>query len=231
MGFTAEVRVTVVGQGVGADRVHRGEIFDFLDQLAADQLEHAGLRDRGAARPRRGVELDGGGQRFEAHFEFDVSPAEPVALAQRHAGLVHLLADGANLGQAAAVFGDPRQAEPLELEQRLGDGPAGVLFAHPVFDRHSHIVEEHLIEQMPAVDADDRTQADPGCFMSTSRKLMPSCLRASVSVRTRQKIQSACCAYEVQILLPLTSFLTPVGVWRIARVATAARSDPALGSE
>ncbi len=31
----------------------------------------------------------------------------------------------------------------------------------------------------------------PGEFMSTSRKLMPSCLRTSVAVRTRQKIMFA----------------------------------------
>ena len=34
----------------------------------------------------------------------------------------------------------------------------------------------------------------PGVFMSMSRKLMPSCRRAEASVRTRQNIQSACCA-------------------------------------
>ncbi|MCY1206037.1 hypothetical protein D9M68_639940 [compost metagenome] len=73
----------------------------------------------------------------------------------------------------------------------------------------------------------------PGLRMSASRKLMPCCARASVSVRTRQKIQSAYCAYDVQILLPLTTYTSvPSGrVLRTARVFSEARSEPALGSE
>ena len=44
----------------------------------------------------------------------------------------------------------------------------------------------------------------PGWFMEKSRKLMPWCFGTSGSVRTRQKIQSANCAPEVQIFWPLT---------------------------
>ena len=44
----------------------------------------------------------------------------------------------------------------------------------------------------------------PGVFMSISRKEMPSCGLDSVSVRTRQKIQSPQWAYEVQVFWPLT---------------------------
>jgi hypothetical protein len=44
----------------------------------------------------------------------------------------------------------------------------------------------------------------PGLAMSNSRKLMPVCFCAAKSVRTRQKIQSALLAYEVQIFWPLT---------------------------
>ena len=44
----------------------------------------------------------------------------------------------------------------------------------------------------------------PGVFMSISRKQMPSCAWPSGSVRTRQKIQSACWASVVQVFWPLT---------------------------
>ncbi|SLJ83195.1 Uncharacterised protein [Mycobacteroides abscessus subsp. abscessus] len=45
----------------------------------------------------------------------------------------------------------------------------------------------------------------PGLLTSKSRKEMPACfLGAFGSVRTRQKIQSACWARVVQIFWPLT---------------------------
>jgi hypothetical protein len=44
----------------------------------------------------------------------------------------------------------------------------------------------------------------PGDFMSISRNEMPACAFAVGSVRTRQKIQSACWASVVQVLWPLT---------------------------
>ena len=44
----------------------------------------------------------------------------------------------------------------------------------------------------------------PGLLMSMSRKLMPACLRAAGSVRTRKKPQSACWASVVQVFWPLT---------------------------
>ena len=44
----------------------------------------------------------------------------------------------------------------------------------------------------------------PGSSMGNRTKLMPSCFGASGSVRTRQKIQSAKVAPEVQIFEPLT---------------------------
>ena len=43
----------------------------------------------------------------------------------------------------------------------------------------------------------------PGCFISSNTKLMPSCLGASGSVLTRQNIQSAWSAPEVQTFWPL----------------------------
>src|SRR5262249_62249641 len=42
----------------------------------------------------------------------------------------------------------------------------------------------------------------PGDFMSISRNEMPDCGLAAGSVRTRQKIQSACWASVVQVLWP-----------------------------
>ncbi len=68
----------------------------------------------------------------------------------------------------------------------------------------------------------------PGVSMSNSRKLMPVCFCAEKSVRTRQKIQSALSAYEVQIFWPLTTKWSPRSS---ARVCSAARSEPAFGSE
>lgn len=45
----------------------------------------------------------------------------------------------------------------------------------------------------------------PGVLMSMRRKLMPWCLGASGSVRTRQNIQSDRCACDVQIFRPSTT--------------------------
>src|SRR3954447_817651 len=64
--------------------------------------------------------------------------------------------------------------------------------------------------------------------MSNRMKLIPSCFFADGSVRTRQKIQSAWLAYEVQIFWPLMMKSSPSAS---ARVCSEARSDPALGSE
>ena len=68
----------------------------------------------------------------------------------------------------------------------------------------------------------------PGVFISMSKKLIPSCLIAVVSVLTRQKIQSACCAKVVQVLVPLTIYLSPLSS---ALVFKDAKSDPEPGSE
>ena len=45
----------------------------------------------------------------------------------------------------------------------------------------------------------------PGVAMSTSRKEMPSCFLACLSVRTSRKIQFASVASVVQIFWPLTT--------------------------
>ena len=68
----------------------------------------------------------------------------------------------------------------------------------------------------------------PGSFMSTIRQEMPLCFGASGSVRTYSWHQSARCPSEVQIFWPLTTKSSPS---RTARVRSAARSDPASGSD
>ena len=41
--------------------------------------------------------------------------------------------------------------------------------------------------------------------MSMSKKEMPACFFTAGSVRTRQKIQLACCASVIQVFWPLTT--------------------------
>ena len=67
----------------------------------------------------------------------------------------------------------------------------------------------------------------PGVDMSTNKKVMPLCLGASGSVRTRTKLQSQNCAELFHTFCPLTMNSSPS---RSARVASAARSLPAPGS-
>ena len=57
---------------------------------------------------------------------------------------------------------------------------------------------------------------------------MPLCLGAAGSVRTRQNIQSANCAVEVQTFWPFTTKKSPS---ISARVLSEARSEPEPGSE
>ena len=56
---------------------------------------------------------------------------------------------------------------------------------------------------------------------------MPSCFGASGSVRTSANIQSASCAFDVQIFWPLTTQWSPSSS---ALVRSDARSLPAPGS-
>ena len=68
----------------------------------------------------------------------------------------------------------------------------------------------------------------PGDFISINKKLIPSCLIPDESVLTKQKIQSACCAIVVQVLVPLTMYLSP---FFSAFVFKDAKSEPDPGSE
>ena len=49
-------------------------------------------------------------------------------------------------------------------QQVLGDGPALPFLTHAVFDRHADVVEEFLVEHVPAIQGDDRLHADAGGF-------------------------------------------------------------------
>jgi len=80
--------------------------------------------------------------------------------------------------------------------------------------------------EAPAISLIGRTST-PGWCMLKRTKEMPSCF-FEVSVRTRQKHQSAYWAPEVQIFWPLTRKWSPLSS---ARVCRAARSEPAPGSE
>ena len=71
----------------------------------------------------------------------------------------------------------------------------------------------------------------PGRPMSNSKKLMPCWALPDESVRTRQKILLAHCAWVVQILLPLMTKPPPCASGnRTARHCNEARSEPAPGS-
>src|SRR6056300_1037469 len=68
----------------------------------------------------------------------------------------------------------------------------------------------------------------PSLAISISKKLIPCCLGADGSVRTRQNIQSALCALVVHILVPFTKKWSPISSAFVFRLA---RSEPAPGSE
>ena len=67
----------------------------------------------------------------------------------------------------------------------------------------------------------------PGVFMSMISALMPLCLRASGSVRTKHRHQSAWCAPDVHTFWPFTMNSSPCNSARVLRLA---RSLPAPGS-
>ena len=68
----------------------------------------------------------------------------------------------------------------------------------------------------------------PGDFMSSSKNVMPLCLAAAGSVRTRKKPQSDTCAMLVHTFWPLSTYQSPSSTARVWRLA---RSLPAFGSE
>ena len=79
----------------------------------------------------------------------------------------------------------------------------------------------------PAMLAIGRTVM-PGVFRSTSRKLMPACFFTLLSVRTSMNMWVPSAPQVVQVFWPLTTKWSPSST---ASVRTAARSEPAPGSE
>ena len=63
----------------------------------------------------------------------------------------------------------------------------------------------------------------PGAFISTSKKLIPLCLGASGSVLANINNQSASCAPEVHIFVPLITKSSPSST---ALVCKEAKSEP-----
>jgi hypothetical protein len=68
---------------------------------------------------------------------------------------------------AQAIEGGHREAHARDIgalirEQILGVGPALVLFADEVLDRHAHVGEKHFVDLVLAVERDDRPHFDTG---------------------------------------------------------------------
>jgi hypothetical protein len=74
-------------------------------------------------------------------------------LTSRSASLTHLT-------QRALGVGDTGDTRALVCQQRLGIGPALVLLADQVFDRHANVVELHLVQAVVVVDGLDRVDLD-----------------------------------------------------------------------
>ena len=71
----------------------------------------------------------------------------------------------------------------------------------------------------------------PGVFMSISTNVMPCCFFGVFEVRTNANIQFASPAWVVQILLPVQIRWSPALSSKTAAIDSAARSEPASGSE
>ena len=98
----------------------------------------------------------------EPHLQFGKARAKPGLV--RDASTVVPAGHSSFLraGHAPLVLADARQLQPLELQQRLGYGPPLVFFANDLVGGHSHVVQKHLIEYHPAVDARDGPHCDAG---------------------------------------------------------------------
>ena len=101
-------------------------------------------------------------QRLQLDLDRGDLGAEALVLDQRLAA--GLLERGEFLEAADARLGhaDAGDAGALVAEQELGVVPALVLLADQVLDRHLHVVEEHLVDLVAAVDGQDRAHGDAG---------------------------------------------------------------------
>ncbi len=95
------------------------------------------------------------------------------------------------------------------------------------FSTRASVMKTSQNSDEPVICFSGRTST-PGWRMSMRKHVMPLCLGTAGSVRARRRPQSALAPPLVQIFWPLTSKWSPRST---AAVRSAARSEPALGSE
>src|ERR1700734_1298648 len=85
------------------------------------------------------------------------------------------------------ALGDPDAGNigALVAEQKLGIGPAAVLFPDAVLDRHSHVLEPHLVDLMAAVQKHDGPYGDTRTLHIDQQKRDPGLL-LGLAVRAHQ---------------------------------------------
>ncbi len=87
---------------------------------------------------------------------------EPALLKQL--GIAHPLQIGQLLDPPDALLGNPNPRNPHALiaQQKFRIIPAAILLPHEILRRHLHLVEEHLIHLMPAIQQLNRPHGNPG---------------------------------------------------------------------
>jgi hypothetical protein len=76
-----------------------------------------------------------------------------------------------------------RRRQALAIKQELGAGPAAAFVADAVGDRDRDVVEEHLVDVVPAVDGRDRADLDARRRQRHDEKRDACLLAPSVDVR------------------------------------------------
>src|SRR4029453_6925041 len=102
-------------------------------------------------------------QRLDLHLGLG-QPLGEGALLDQAAGAVRsfFAGDAPDVFDAGIEVGRVGIATAFELEQVLGDRPAGILRADAVGDRRAHVVEEHLVDLMVTGQSDDRLHRQAG---------------------------------------------------------------------
>ena len=134
---------------------------DGLADFSALNFQDGALGARYAAFGGRGNDTQGahfsGHQR---HFDFGDLAAEQGVFEQRLAVLLLLGGNTLEVGQCCFGGTDTSQAGTFVSQQVLGTGPALVLFANQVLDRHFDVVKEDFVDFVVAVQGDDRANGD-----------------------------------------------------------------------
>ncbi|MNE18700.1 hypothetical protein D3C80_1117500 [compost metagenome] len=144
-------------QRAGADDLAQ-QVADRLADFRALDLQDRAFRTRHAAglgrgKDAQGADLDG----HQLHLHLGDLRAQQRVVETPLAG-----GDLLEVGQRGLGDADASLAGALVAEQVLGAGPALVLLADQVGHRHPHVVEEHLVDFVLAVQGDDRPHADAG---------------------------------------------------------------------